>query len=400
MIVTQEISRYQPSYITENSPNFYGGKQEEYIKLAEQAIESGVNIISDGIKNKVDLAITYHKVVKALQNARHEIALLHQPELAHLFGIRRDDSKTHQSSYITPVTGLYSNFKEYNEKYMGRLTQILQQIPHDLKTFRETSIKVHETIMGRKCTFHVELLDIPELEKRKYMKLPQSQELWEALGIEGITPLEITHDYNLMNQLKLQHKELYDRIILGSILKEINSKFPSPQLQGKIDEKPVICFERKSIYVLATLCLELEPEKMLCIARHMTWMYQDWQQDPIERMHEHSVDFVIHQDPFLIERTQNTCAPIFSDILTWNKATSSLEDLKERVALLRFAYGNSMPCARGDGSVGDWLELAIYRFHGFKNTRHNNDLLPCYELLATTNLSQYLEDYKKTIIVE
>lgn len=56
----KETNNYQPSYITDKSPNFYGGEQEEYIKLAEQAIDSGVNVISDGIKNKEDLALTYH----------------------------------------------------------------------------------------------------------------------------------------------------------------------------------------------------------------------------------------------------------------------------------------------------------------------------------------------------
>ena len=161
----------------------------------------------------------------------------------------------------------------------------------------------------------------------------------------------------------------------------------------------MIRFEKKNIYVLGTLHLELEPDKIVCIARHLTWMYQDGEQDPVDRMREHSVNFVIHQDPFLIERTQNACSRIFADILAWD-TTKSLDSLKDNIALLRFVYGYSMPCNRGDGAVGDWLELALYRHHGFEHSKHNSKLLPCFELLSTIALSQYLQEYRKTIVVE
>jgi len=326
--------------------------------------------------------------------------LQHQPDKAHLFGIRRGDPSARQALYTTPMTGLYHPYEEYNAKYIKRLSKILHRLPHDLKTFSKTSITIDEISLGKKCSFQVELLDMKELEKRKYTMLPSKEELHEALGINDKMPIEIIHDYHLMNRLKLEHKELYDRIAINGVLQEINTTFPSPATrQEVIDSEKFVSFERKNIYVLGTLRLELEPKKMICLARHLTWMYQDWQQDPIDRMREHSVDFVIHQDPFLVERTQNACSQIFASILDWKK-TDSLEVLKDRVALLRFVYGNSMPCSRGDGSVGDWLELALYRYHGFEETRHDSKLLPCFELLSTTTLSEYLQEYRKTIVVK
>jgi hypothetical protein len=33
----------------------------------------------------------------------------------------------------------------------------------------------------------------------------------------------------------------------------------------------------------------------------------------------------------------------------------------------------------GDGAIGDWLELILYRYHGFEKTQHNSSLLPCIE---------------------
>lgn len=390
---------YQPSYIIDKSPLFYGGKQEEYIALAENAIASGIELLADEIKNEIEPQAIYYKLVKFLQNARHEIALVHQPEKAHLFGIPRNDPNLHQEKYITPVTGLYSNYEEYNNKFIDRLINILSQIPHDLKTFSKKSIFIKEEVLGKKCSFHAELLDSKDLQQKKYINFPSIEELHQALGIDDKTPEEIVHDYSLMNQLKLEHKDIYDRILMAGILSHINLLFPSPAMKDKIDSDEFLRFERKNIYVLATLRLELEPDKMFCVARHITWMYQDYVQDPLERMRDHSVDFVIHQDPFLIERTQNVCSEIFADILTWNES-NSIDVLKDRVALLRFVYGNSMPCSRGDGAIGDWLELIIYRYLGFEKTRHNNQLLPCFELLSVTKLSQYLEDYRKTIVVE
>lgn len=389
----------QTSYIIERSPLFYGGRQKEYLELAEQAIVSSVNLISDEITKKTEPSMIYHKVANVLQNARHEIALQHQPEKAHFFGVRRDDLNIHQGPYTAPITGLYGQYEEYNNKYIERLTKILAKIPHDLKTFKKTTSFVSETVLGKKCSFQVDLLDQNELNKRKYTKIPSQQELHDALGISDKSAEEIVNDYDLMNRLKLEQKDLYDRILINSILTHIAQLFPSPAMAERLSEESFIRVERKNIYVLGTLRLELEPNKMVCIARHLTWMYQDWQQDPVDRMREHSVNFVIHQDPFLIERTQKACSQIFEDILAWN-TTESLESLKNNIAILRFVYGNSMPCSRGDGAVGDWLELALYRHHGFIDTKHSSKRLPCFELLSTTNLSEYLQDYEETIVVK
>ena len=82
----------------------------------------------------------------------------------------------------------------------------------------------------------------------------------------------------------------------------------------------------------------------------------------------------------------------------WNKETDSLKELKNRVALIRFTYAHCMPSARGDGAIGDWLELALYRFHGFRKTEYNSERLPCFEPLVS--LSHYLKRYDEIIRVE
>ncbi|HSX37280.1 MAG TPA: hypothetical protein VLE95_00440 [Chlamydiales bacterium] len=357
-----------------------------------------MKIIADEITNKTEPSIIYHKVVSTLQNARHEIALTHTPKEACYFGVRRDDPQVHQGHYTTPSTVLFGPYEEYNTKYMEQLTNILAKIPHDLVTFEKTARVVHETVMGKKCSFKVELLDEEELKKRKYFRFPSEQELHEALDIRDKSPQEISDDYDLMQQLKREQKSLYDRLVLGKIFCRISQHFPFPE--EKIhSQKDFIRREPKDMFVLGTLRLELEPNTMVCMARHLTWMHRNWEQDPVDRMREHSVNFVIHQDPFLIERTQKACSQIFARVLAWDN-TKPLESLKDNIALLRFVYGNSMPCSRGDGAVGDWLELALYRHHGFEETKHNSKRLPCFELLSTTSLSEYLKNYRDTIFVK
>lgn len=387
------------SYITDRKPNFYGGRQEEYLEFAERAIESGVSLIANEIEKGTDPVEIYHTLVKTLQIARHEIALQHQPEKAHYFGIRRDDPEAIHREYVPAVTGLYGQYEEYNKKYLNQLIEILHRIPHDLRTFSKKSIRGDETVLGKRYSYQIELLDQAELDRLKYQQPPSPSDLVEALGISLEAFPEIFHTLDLMNRLKSQRKDLYDRVTMHSILDEINEKFPSPSMRGMVEEEKVVQFERKNIYVLTTLRLETEPEKMVCIGRHLTWMYQDYVNDPVDRMRDHSFDYVIHQDLFLIERTQNFCSQIFRDILTWNRS-ESLETLKDRMALLRFVYGNSMPCSRGDGGVGDWLELILYRYLGFSKTRHAKDKLPCFEMLSTIKLSDYLRNYPETIIVE
>jgi hypothetical protein len=162
----------QTSYITERSPNFYGGKQEEYLALAEQAICSGVSLISEEMGKKSDPAKIYETVVKFFQNTRHDIACKHQPEMARLFGVRRDQPKVGGEPYVVPTTGLYFPYQEYNKKYLNQLIPVLHKIPHDLKTFKEHSTQGRETVLGRQYSYHVELLDIAELQKRQFTKPP------------------------------------------------------------------------------------------------------------------------------------------------------------------------------------------------------------------------------------
>ena len=387
---------YQPSYITDQQPNFYGGQQKDYIELAECAIASGVKTIADGIKKRIDSAEIYQKLIDDYQKARHEIALKHQPEKAHFFGIRRD-ALDKKNPFITTYTGLYHPYAKYNQKFIQQLIKVLHQIPHDLKTFSKTSTTLKETVLGKKYSFEVQLLEGHAL--RDLFTPPSQEELYKALAIKVEHTQTIFENYEITKRLKNDHKKLYDRLTLFYLINDLNNKFPPESARGQINEDAVIRYEKKNIYVWATVRLELEPNKMYCIARHLTWMYQTYSDDPINRMKEHSVDFVVHQDPFLLERTQQACAKIFTDALAWSNE-DSLEKLKDQVALLRFVYGNSMPCCRGDGAIGDWLELAIYRHHGFTQTRHNNKVLPCFELLSCTSLTEYLKEYRNTIIVE
>ena len=80
-------------------------------------------------------------------------------------------------------------------------------------------------------------------------------------------------------------------------------------------------------------------------------------------------------------------------------STEFSKELQQKIAVFRYVYGFCAPCLRGDGAIGDWLEIALYRFHGFENARHNPHCLPCFELF-TLSVNEYLKRYPATIIID
>jgi hypothetical protein len=202
-----------------------------------------------------------------------------------------------------------------------------------------------------------------------------------------------------MYRLKTEHNTLYQRLIMNIGLHDLSKSYPSPtrDQNGKI--KAGNLKNLKSHFALATVRLEIN-SKLFSLSRYLTWMYVDEATDPVERMLQNSVVRIIHQDNFLIDDTLQAIAELFEKAVRWDNKTESLDELKRKVALFRFTYAHCMPCCRGDGAIGDWLELALYRFHGFVNTEYNHDKLACFETLSSLSLSRYLKRYNSIIDVK
>lgn len=388
------------SYLDDRDPTKYGGQQKEYLAKSEQAIRNTVRMIRSGVESQARLTDLFFKILQELCQARQKIAQESATEDAHEFGSLRTALEPSRLF----ATGLHHPYKEYNKVFMAQLQKMMSAMRHDLQTFTDRTRRNEERVLGRLCSFEVEVLDGPELAKRKWIELVDSEDLQRALKTDKSAD-EILNDRDLMKSLKDKHPELYKQATMSMCLTHLVTQYPAPKIISS-NGRPVydLSSDRandnlKSLYVLGTLRLEMEG-KLYAMSRYLTWMYQDTETDPIDQMAVRSTALIMHQDYFLIDPTLREISKMFEKAVLWNPRSDSLPELKNRVALFRFTYAHCMPSARGDGAIGDWLELALYYFHGFHKTRFNSAKLPCFEPLASITLSRYLATYPQIITVE
>jgi hypothetical protein len=105
--------------------------------------------------------------------------------------------------------------------------------------------------------------------------------------------------------------------------------------------------------------------KMVPLSQYITWMCVDQEEDTIDRMTNESVSTIIHQDPFLIREMLQDVAKLFKEAVLWNRDKDDLKKLKDRVALIDYELSHAMPFYRGSAAIAEWIEMALYQYHGF-----------------------------------
>lgn len=342
------------SYLYDKAPSLYGGKQDEYLQFSEDAINQGVQKIQSAVGSKKDLTVLFHEVLKLFQTKRAEIAKKHTPDEASHFGTSRTDNTLGGYFAATPLAFPY---EKYNRIYLKQLGQILPGI-------KDKKASSEETALGRRLKFEVEVLDIAELAKRTK---PASFNTSE----------NVANNLPLLQQLKKAAPATYQALSLSTFIGDFLHRF------GDLGEH----------LVLGTLRIEIN-QKLYAASRYLTF----FNTDPVQKTAKASESLIGHQDTFLIDETLKDISKIFAEAIN-HDSEKDLQGLKDRVALLRFIYSHCTPCVRGDGAIGDWLELAIYRYHGFAKSRFNQERLACFETLASISLSRYLKEYDSIITV-
>lgn len=150
---------------------------------------------------------------------------------------------------------------------------------------------------------------------------------------------------------------------------------------------------RKSEYILVTMHTEING-KMIPTNQLMTWAYQNYIEDPFERMVKHSKLFILHQDPLFREESLAECTRLFVEILETGKSLEE-KDLKEKMALFRYIFAHGMPYQRGSAAIGEWLEMAIYRHLGFSCSQPNREEPVDLAALTCFSFAEYLKKYNE-----
>jgi len=396
------------SYITERSPGKYGGMQKDYAFQSKRAIEAAKIQISIGVSEGKDITALFHEVLHELASARQRIAADHRTKFSECFGRKRDLSPSPEDlargvkaqfiGAFTLLTG--KEYSEYNSLFLDRLRLVLNTLKHDIRGFSETTYEETKKVLGLVNKFSAEVLTGESL--LRLGAIPTIEELNAAITIEGDKPINIidfTNSREAMLSLKSSAPDLYKRLRMSHYLRALAIECPSPN-QIRTDSGEIILEGNpgnlKSMYVLATNRLELDG-KLYAMSQYLTWMYCNYSQDPVDRMVKHSKVMVIHQDTFLIETTLKNIAKIFKESVLWNRDKESLVDLKNKVALLRYEFAHNMPFIRGSAAIAEWLEAAIYHYHGFTEFHHSKTSLSDLEALTSLTLEDFMKRYDRTI---
>lgn len=119
------------NYLYRKTPDFYGGKQEEYLNFSEQTINQGVSELASGVQANKNLSELFFGILETFQKKSSEIAIKHENKKAELFGKPRNKKNAGYPGAWN--TGLYSHYEEYNEIVKK---QIQNLSPQDLEVVR------------------------------------------------------------------------------------------------------------------------------------------------------------------------------------------------------------------------------------------------------------------------
>ena len=102
---------------------------------------------------------------------------------------------------------------------------------------------------------------------------------------------------------------------------------------------------------------------------------------------------VIHQDSQWIEGFLEKISEVYQQAIQW---TGYIDSLMQMMALFRYEFAHCMPFHRGSAAIAEWMETAIYRYHGFENFDYNPDKMVDLEALIS-NYDDFLLNYPSMI---
>ncbi len=375
------------NYLIVRHPDRFGGQQQDYIEQINTIVSQTANAFRIAVESKADLIELFHQTLASLGTKRKQIALKHGTKNADFFGSRRDQKPF---AGVCAFTSLTFPYDEYHKRLMPLFQKHVSSMKHDLKSFHQTELRIpSERFLGRESSIEFAILS-GELAKQWALSftVKEYQRLCELCSIScsekpGGSLLASYNDLvgNIEAMRKLREVSIddYKRTVITQAILEFTPKF-----EGK-----------KSDWVLVTVRSEIDG-KIYPFSQYLTWLYRDFQNDPVKKMKDHSIISILHQDLFLVDVMLNDIAKIFKKVLGWNG--EDIKTLKNDVALFLYEFDHAMPFKRGTSAVSEWLEMAIYLYHGFNVTYNPGKMVNLEALISTPK--QFAEDYDSMIQLE
>ncbi len=345
------------NYLVNQEPNRYNGQQNIWLIQSDAVVQDTVDHWCQAKAEGKDLVQLFHDTLSSLAQARANIAADARSENASDFGTRRDEKEGFRSALS--ITGLNHVYKTYNPPLLSRLQDYLRTMPHMLRHFTQsTQDFIEEPCQGRQSTTKIQIFFGETIAAWSYAFTEDNyRRLCALLELPVAEPVQVKHlselftviltDWNLMRQLQEIDPNLYQKIKRTQVIKDTYISYPQ---------------EKKSDWILATSYLEIN-DRIVPLSEYLTWRYRDGHNDPVERRVNFPIVTIIHQDPFFIPWMLSDIAQIFQKAMEWDQ--QNLQELIEDVALLQYEIAHAMPFLRGSAAIAEWLEQAMYRYHGF-----------------------------------
>ena len=88
---------------------------------------------------------------------------------------------------------------------------------------------------------------------------------------------------------------------------------------------------------------------------------------------------------------------IFDAAKNWKPEGEDFSELIDYLGTLRYLVAHATEPMRGNPTIGDWIDTAMYWHHGFNGFHQSDDVFPDLEAILQPNLKRYLEHYREIV---
>ncbi len=370
------------SYITDRSPNRFGGQQANYIAQTSGIVEKTATSFRDHIDSQKDLNALFHTTLSFLGSERQRIAQEHVTENKEEFGVRRDQ---HVNHYFQTI--LASPYENYNKKLLALFKDDLRALRRTKREFEQIELRIDKGMhLEKPCHIEYNLLTFEN--QKKWVLLPNFEGVSHLCASAGVaSPKSESETQDAMSQL------FSDKAAIQKLMQEAPTDYLNFLVtQMTLDLRKTYPGERKTDWICASMRIEIEGT-LYTLSQYVTWLCRDFIHDPIHTMAERSVVVILHHDRNRIESTLNIAAKLFKEALEWDQ--KELPQLKERVVLLTYVLNHATPFMRGSAAVSEWFEKSIYKCFGMDLTYNPEKCLNLEAL--TTPFPEFARNYDSMI---
>jgi Avirulence protein len=421
------------NYFFNRNPSAYP-HQEAYNIDVENIIKETSKALDEAVQEKINMQEYFWLMIKSLGACRKTLALKYNStDSPGLFGVERN---------INMSTALYDRYQDYNQRLIHVLSDCLRQARLPSSDLRKFALKVKESYLpwpGSDASLANECVLLSNSPACKtYLKI----ELWNYTNFniwspynwvtfenykrlcaiigktsENLIPVTVAEPVLTMFHgvediglnvcprsiaaTPLESTELVDRENVAQLLNALTQNQECMELMYQRSPKDyrilkysqainvmqnIELHAKKTDWVLMTVYHDLDGRNST-MSEYFTWLCQDNKNDPFDTMTKESIILLLHQDYFLIQDTLSHVAKLFKQAIAWTG--TDLRDLQYIVALINYEFSHAMPFMRGSAAISEWIEIIIYRYHGYvleyiddnKSVNMEALSLPCQEFI-------------------